>query len=201
MKSRPWRLLVVSIVLLSVVVLPDSLHAQWLEQVSGTPGLGTRENASQLQVATPSPAIDPPLCERIEPRPRLPAQLEEDVRTVVQDRLDSLYAQEKLGSPWQVLEVWGEGDWAVIECVVLGPGDSKIETEGRLVLARSEGQRWSDGRDRRSTAQKVDQKVLRLTRNPARSPCRRLESPSRCTRGSGSRRCPRSASRSRFPKG
>jgi hypothetical protein len=134
--KRPGKAYVLSAVLiLSVAVV----------LVSGTYSSGqvaAQQAAPTDQVQQPAPTAVQAACAAMEPAPLLPPDEEAGVRDAAQKALDSYNSKRPDWPPLEIMRIWGQDGWAVVECIRSSEGRPASGTEGTLVLASRAAGLW-----------------------------------------------------------
>jgi hypothetical protein len=108
---------------------------------------GSRQVAAQQAAPTdqgmqPAPTAVQAACAALEPAPLLPPDEESGVREAAQEALDSYNSKRPGSAPLEIMSVWGQDGWAVVECVRSLEGRPVSGTEGTLMLASRSAGRW-----------------------------------------------------------
>jgi murein DD-endopeptidase MepM/ murein hydrolase activator NlpD len=82
-------------------------------------------------------------CATTEPPPPLPPWEEAAVRDAVQETLDAYNSRQAGSMPLEILSIWGQDSWAVVECVRDLSGQPASGTESTPVLARQFAGQWT----------------------------------------------------------
>jgi len=107
------------------------------------PGHAAAQEASptaQEKQPEPTPVQAP--CATTEPAPVFPAQEEAAVRDAAQKALDAYNSKQAGWIPLEILSIWGQDSWAVVECIRDLTGEPASGTESTLLLAGRSAGRW-----------------------------------------------------------
>ena len=90
----------------------------------------------------PTPAVVQAACAATEPLPLLPPGEETAVRNAAQKALDIYNSKQAGWIPLEILSIWGQDSWAVVECIRDLSDQPASGTESTLVLASRAAGQW-----------------------------------------------------------
>ena len=109
----------------------------------GTGPVAAQEAVPTGQGKQPTLTAVQAACATTEPAPLLPLDEEAAARDAAQKALDAYNSKQLDSIPLEIMSIWGQDDWAVVECIRDLSDQPVSGTEGTVLLASRSAGRWT----------------------------------------------------------